>query len=185
MGFIYRMTSHHDDRLLDQLDDLERHAYDGVMWRAVRKERSVLDSSRGAGRWNTADMNVLYGAQEADGAIAEIHFHLSRGQSVFPSKMQHILYELSVTTDRTLVLANMGDLVRLGVDEATYKQMLYTRTQEIASAAAFLGFDGIIAPNARFDCQNIILMVDQFNVENIEITSERPIDWKSWRSSEY
>lgn len=177
------MISHHDDRLLDKLDELDRHAYNGVMWRAVRAERSVLDSSRGSGRWNTSDMNVLYGAQEADGAISEIHFHLSRGQSVFPSKMRHTLYELFLVTDRTLVLADMRDLVRLGVDEETYKQMLYPRTQEIASAAAFLGFDGIIAPSARYECQNIILMVDQFNLENIEVKSESAIDWQQWRAS--
>lgn len=175
------MTFTHDDRLLDKIDGLKRHAYTGAMWRVVRKERSAFDGSRGAGRWNTNEMKVLYGAQEANGAIAEIHFHLSRGQSVFPSKMQHVLYELSLETERTLIFANMTELVKLGIDEARYSKILYGRSQTIASAASFMGFDGIIAPNARYDCHNIILFLDQFSLENIKVVSEKPIDWAVWR----
>jgi len=172
----------HDDRLLDALDELEGCAFDGTIWRVVREGRSVLDGSHGSGRWNPSELSVLYSAREADGAIAEIHFHLSRGQSVFPSRMKHALYELKVITDRTLMLANMADLVALGVDEAQYSNMLYSRTQEIAAAAAFVGFDGIISPSARYDCDNLVLFLDGFNLENIQTISETPIDWAEWRA---
>ena len=64
--------------------------------------------------------------------------------------MRHVLHELKVLTDRTLVLANLSQPVALGVDEACYSEMLDARTQEIAAAAAFIGFDGIIAPSARW-----------------------------------
>jgi len=174
----------HDDRLLDALDELEGSAFDGTIWRVVREGRLVLDGSRGSGRWNPADLSVLYSAREADGAIAEIHFHLSRGQSVFPSKMKHRLFELKAITERTLMLANMADLVALGVDEAQYSNMLYARTQEIAAAAAFMGFDGIISPSARYDCENLVLFLDGFNLENIELIAETPIDWAEWRASQ-
>ena len=96
----------HDDRLLDALGEIEGQAFSGRMWRVVRQGRPVLDGSRGSGRWNPSHLSVLYGATEADGAIAEIHFHLSRGQSVFPSRMRHFLHETQVRTDRTLVVAN-------------------------------------------------------------------------------
>lgn len=172
----------HDDRLLDALDVLEGQAFDGTIWRVVREGRSVFDGSRGAGRWNPSNLSVLYAAKAADGAIAEIYFHLNRGQPVFPSKMRHNLYELKVTTDRTLILANMADLAALGVEEAKYKQILYSRTQEIAAAAAFMGFDGIISPNARYKCENLVLFLDSFNLENIEKISEKPIDWADWRA---
>ena len=72
----------HDDRLLDALGEIEGQAFSGRMWRVVREGRSVLDGSRGAGRWNPNHLSVLYGTTESDGAIAEIHFHLSQGQSV-------------------------------------------------------------------------------------------------------
>jgi RES domain-containing protein len=142
-----------DDRLLDLLGEVEGLPFDGTVWRVVRNGRSVIDGSRGSGRWNTSDMTVLYGATAADGAVAEIHFHLSRSQPVFPSKMRHDLFELSVTAAQTLILADMQQLTRLGVEESRYRELLYDRTQEIAAAASFLGFDGLIAPSARWDCR--------------------------------
>ncbi len=172
----------HDDRLLDALDELDGHAFGGTIWRVVRDGRSVLDGSRGAGRWNPSHLSVLYSAQAADGAIAEIHFHLNRGQSVFPSKMRHNLFELHAVTDRTLILLNMADLVALGVEEAKYAQLLYARTQEIGAAAAFMGFDGILSPSARYDCQNLVLFLDGFNLESLNVVAESPIDWVDWRA---
>ena len=142
-----------DDRLLDLVGAIEGQPFDGTMWRVVRQGRDVLDGSRGSGRWNTADMSVLYGAAERDGALAEINFHLSRGQSVFPSRMRHDVFELAVKARQTLVLADMAQLKALGVEDSRYREMLYDRTQEIGAAAAFLGFDGLIVPSARWACR--------------------------------
>lgn len=172
-----------DDRLLDLLGAIEGKSFDGAMWRVVRKGREVLDGSRGSGRWNTREMSVLYGAADRDGAIAEINFHLSRGQSVFPSRMRHDSFELAVKAQQTLVLADMEQLRRLGVDDARYRELLYTRTQEIGAAAAFLGFDGLIVPSARWDCTNIILFLDAINVDDVRTVSVQPVDWKAWRRS--
>ncbi|MBX9730195.1 MAG: RES family NAD+ phosphorylase [Sphingomonas sp.] len=141
----------------------------------------MLDGSRGSGRWNTANMSVLYGAASRDGAIAEMNFHLSRGQSVFPSRMRHDVFKLTIGAHRTLVLADMEQLRQLGVDDARYHELLYNRTQEIGAAASFLGFDGMIVPSARWDCQNIVLFLDSLNLEEIQIVSSEQIDWKLWR----
>ena len=172
----------HDDRLLDALDDLKRHAFEGASWRAVREGRSAFDGSRGSGRWNPSDLSVLYTALAGDGAMAEMHFHISLGQSVFPSRIRYEICEISTKTERTLVLANMNELVALGVEEARYRELLHGRAQEIASAAAFMGFDGLTAPSARYDCQNLVLFLDGFNLENLEVASREPIDWAAWRS---
>ena len=166
----------HDDRLLDALDELERHAFKGTTWRVVREGRSPLDGSRGSGRWNPSDLSVLYTALEADGALSEIHFHISRNQSVFPSRIRHALCKLSTTTDQTLILANMDDLVALGVEKDRYSEILYSRTRQIAAAAAFMGFDGLIAPSARHICNNLVLFLDTYNLENIEVISQTPIN---------
>jgi RES domain-containing protein len=171
----------HDDRLLDALAEIDPEPFAGTMWRVVRAGRPPLDGSRGSGRWNPASLSVLYGAQEADGAVAEMHFHLSRGQSVFPSRMQHLLFELRVRTARTLVLADMDALGRLGVVPDRYGEILYDRTQEIADAAFFMGYDGIIAPSARWPCRNIVLFLDRIDIEGIEELSSGPIDWSAWR----
>lgn len=128
-------------------------------------------------------MSVLYGAAERNGAIAEIHFHLSRGQSVFPSRMRHDVFELAIKAQHTLILADMEQLKGLGVDESRYRELLYTRTQEIGAAAAFLGFDGLIVPSARWDCRNIILFLDAINLDDVQNVSVEPIDWKAWRQT--
>lgn len=172
-----------DDRLLDLVGGIEGQPFDGTMWRVVRTGRDVFDGSRGSGRWNSAEMSVLYGAAEEAGAIAEINFHLSRGQSVFPSRMRHDLFELAIETQQTLVLAGMDQLKRLGVDEGRYRELLYTRTQEIGAAAAFLGFDGLIVPSARWNCQNIILFLDAIDLDKVRTISVRPVDWAAWRKS--
>ncbi len=62
----------HDDRLLDALDDLERHAFEGSTWRVVREGRAAFDGSRGSGRWNPSELSVLYTSVEAEGALSEI-----------------------------------------------------------------------------------------------------------------
>ena len=172
-----------DDRLLDLVGAIEGQQFDGTMWRVVRTGRDVLDGSRGSGRWNPSTMSVLYGAADRDGAIAEINFHLSRGQSVFPSRMRHDLFELAVQSRQQLVLADMDQLKRLGVDDSRYRELLYTRTQEIGAAAAFLGFDGMMVPSARWDCQNIILFLDAISVDDVRKISVKPVDWRTWRQS--
>jgi RES domain-containing protein len=172
-----------DDRLLDLIGEIEGQPLDRTMWRVVRTGRDALDGSRGSGRWNTSEMSVLYGAAEKDGAIAEINFHLSRGQSVFPSRMRHDVFELTVHARQTLVLEDMEQLKRLGVDDSRYRDLLYTRTQEIAAAAAFLGFDGLVVPSARWNCQNVILFLDVINLEEIQTVSVEPIDWRVWRQT--
>jgi RES domain-containing protein len=174
----------HDDRLLDALGEIEGEPFQGAMWRVVRAGRSVLDGSRGAGRWNPATLSVLYGAEAPDGALAEMHYHLARGQSVFPSRMQHDLYELRIATKQTLVLADMQQRARLGIEERRYREMLYERTQEVGAAAAFMGFGGIIAPSARWDCQTIVLFLDAFDLDDIEVVGSERINWNAWRAKQ-
>src|SRR6476620_2492379 len=114
--------------------------------------------------------------------MAEMHFHLNRGQSVFPSRMRHHLFELRIETSGSLVLADMDALSRLGVVPARYAEILYDRTQEIADAAFFMGYDGIIAPSSRWACQNLVLFLDKINIDDIEQVSSAPIDWNDWRA---
>ena len=97
--------------------------------------------------------------------------------------MRHNVVKLGVKTQQTLVLADLAQLRKLGVDDARYRELLYERTQEIGAAAAFLGFDGLIAPSARWSCQNIILMLDALNLEDIRTVSSEPVDWVTWRQS--
>ncbi|MEL0083360.1 MAG: RES domain-containing protein [Gammaproteobacteria bacterium] len=90
-----------------------------------------------------------------------------KGQPVAPSKPTYELYELHLVLAQSLRLVDLAALRALGVNsdqygKAHYQQRTreYLRTQEVAEAAHFLGFDGLQVPNARHDCLNIILFDD-------------------------
>ena len=73
-------------------------------------------------------------------------------------------------------------MVPLGVDPARYREILYEQTQAIGDAAYFLGFDSIIAPNARWSCDNLILFTDQIAPADLEVLESRKVNWTEWRN---
>ena len=171
----------HDDRLLDALAAIEPVSYARDVWRVAREGRSPFDGSRGAGRWNPRELSALYCAEEKAGALAEVHFHLSRGQPVFPSRVRHVVWRLGVSLDHALKLLDLDRLAALGVDEARWRELLYERTQEIGAAAAFLGFDGLVAPSARFECANLVIFLDNAAPEAMCEKDSEPVDWAAYR----
>jgi hypothetical protein len=172
-----------DPDLLDQLDAHKRLPFEGIVWRVVSEGRNPVEPSRAGGRWDldgSGGYDVLYTALEADGAVAEVEYHLSL-QPVFPYRIKKLLYKLQVRNLSVLRIETLDELVTLGVDRARYHQPLYDRTQEIGDATAFLGCNGLIAPSARWDCLNLILF-DVLEPDKIEtIGAPIPIDWKEWR----
>jgi hypothetical protein len=171
-----------DLKLLDALDAFPRETLDLEIWRLVRSGRDPALGSPSRSRWCNGSFDVLYTAFEQDGAIAEIHALLSL-QPVFPSKISWSLNKLKVTATQTLRLADFVTLAKLGVDTARYTDRVYGRTQEIADAAFFLGFDGLIAPSARWKCSNLILFTDRIPPDRIQVVevSDTPISWEEWR----
>ncbi len=135
-------------------------------------------------RWCNGNFDVLYTALDYDGAVAEIHALLSL-QPVFPSKSSWFAHRLKVLATQTLKLADLPTLAKLGVNAARYKERDYARTQEISDAAYFLGFDGLIAPSARWDGLNLVLFTDRIppaQIETVESGAE-PIAWDAWRKA--
>ena len=87
---------------------------------------------------------------------------------------------LAVSTARTLRFAR-ADLPEFGVDMARYGERDYARTQKIGAALAFLGFDGLIAPSACWDCDNLMIFTDNRALaERLEPISEEEVEWKEW-----
>ena len=144
--------------LIDALDAIRRAPFEGTVWRVVREGRDPLQCSASGGRWDDGSFDVLYTSRKSDGAIAEMYFHLLRGQPVFPSKIRYHLHELNVSLDEVMTLT-MDDLASLGLDATRFGQLSYNertqeypRSQEIAEVAHFLDCDGLLAPSARWDC---------------------------------
>jgi len=169
-----------DPALLDALDAFDRVRFSGETWRVVRSGRDPLQGSAAGGRWDPTTFDALYTSLNPDGAVAEIHLHLSR-QPVFPSRIKFRLHRISVKTAKTLKLRNLDSMIPLGVDPAQYREILYAPTQAIGDAAYFLGFDSIIAPNARWSCNNLILFTDQIAPADLEVIDSLDVNWTEWR----
>lgn len=172
-----------DPVLLEAVDQISRESLNRSAFRVVRNGRDPLEPSRNANRWDLGHFNVLYTSLVADGAIAEIDFHLSR-QPVFPSLYRPTLYELKVDLERVARLDTIEALERLEVKRDTYPSTSYGRTREIGDAVAFLGFDGLLVPNARWPCINLVVFTDDIPPDAVSIVAEKGIiDLQEWRTS--
>lgn len=169
-----------DLALLDALDAHLGVSFEGDAWRIVRAERDVLQGFPSKARWDPGTFDVLYMSLAREGALEEVYFHLSR-QPVFPSQLRSILHRVSVKTRRTLKLADLAAVEALGISRETYPSLDYARTQEIADAADFLGFDGILTPSARWSCQNLVLFMDKIGPQDLVAHESEAVDWDAWR----
>lgn len=173
-----------DIELLDALAGHEGIQISAPAWRAIRTGRDPLVGHPSHGRWDPGTFDVLYTSLEREGALAELHFHLSR-QPVFPTRTTFSLHQLRVRSENTLRFLDLRELEPLGVEESQYSSILYERTRSIGDAAHFLGFDGIVAPSARWNGLNMVLFTDQVNPAVVEVVESSPIDWEEWRRTDH
>jgi hypothetical protein len=169
----------HDAALLDALSRRPVTTFSGSVFRATIPGYDPLAASTRGGRWSThGGPAVLYTSLESEGALAEIAFHWSQLTPI--PKRRVALHTLTVETSRTLRLVR-AELTFLGVEDAQYESINYTRTQEIGSALAFLGYDGLIAPNARWPCENLMIYMDNVPLDRaFAATATSSVDWMEW-----
>jgi len=169
-----------DHELLDLLDSHQGVSFEGEVFRIVREGTDPLQGYPAKARWDPGTFDVLYTSLEREGALEEIHFHLAQ-QPVFPSRLRSSLHRIGVRTQRTLKLADLEAVRGLGVSAETYASLTYERTQDIGDAAAFLGFDGILAPSARWRCHNLIVFCERFTPADLTVLDTEHVDWDTWR----
>jgi hypothetical protein len=170
----------HDRELLDRLSAFEPIRFDGEVFRATRRGLDPLAASLSGGRWMIPNERpTLYTSMERDGALAEISYHWTQLTPI-PSKPAAI-HRIRVATSKTVRLAR-AELVRLGVDWERYGELNYVRTQEIGAALAHLECDGLIAPSARWPCDNVMLFLTNYiGDDDISVLVESSeVDWLSW-----
>ncbi len=187
-----------DIRLIDDLESLPVCPFDGRLWRVVREGRDRCLCSAAGNRWDDGTFDVLYTAMARDGAIAEMYFHLKRGQPVFPSKIRYTLHELQMRIDGVLDLSEINDLAGLGLDIDRFGQLSYQdrqgeypRCQEIAEVANFIGssepgdVSGILVPNARWDCSNLVVFCGHAGPAAVgEVQNHGVVDWRDWERAQ-
>jgi hypothetical protein len=156
-----------DHALLDRLDRFPREAVQEHVWRVARKDRDPLLGAPSVSRWCNGTFEVLYFTH----------------QPIFPSKIVAKTHRITVAAAAILRIDGLDVLAQLGVDVSRFKDRNYQRTQEIADAAYFLGFDGLIAPSARWSCSSLVLFTDRITPENLNLaeTETDPVDWDRWK----
>ncbi len=169
----------HDPALLDRLEALPRESFDGQVCRATRLSLDPLAGSYNGGRWMARDVAaILYTSLAREGALAEIAFHWSQ---LNPRPTKPVLvHRLRVVTHRTLRLIR-ADIAALGVADSEYQGVNLPRTQAIGAAVEFLGCDGLIAPSARWACENLMLFPERMGADaSLELVNSETIDWFAW-----
>jgi hypothetical protein len=172
----------HDPALLDALSRRPHSTFSGSSYRATRLKYDPLLASTRGGRWAPSNgPEILYTSLEREGALAEIAFHWSQ---LTPTPTQPVaLHTLEVGTTKTLRLIR-SDLASLGVQEDRYEAVNYSRTQEIGAAIAFLGCDGLIAPNARWSCENLMVFMENVPLDRqFTVRVTETVDWIEWSRS--
>jgi len=134
----------------------------------------VVTVPRGEGRIEIATR------LEREGATAEIGYRLSL-EPIWPSRIEHEIHLIRAAVERALRFANLASLEPFGIDVARYRTFDYRATQALAAAAHFLEFDGLVVPNARFDCANLVLFTERNPA--LALVRSEPVDWDAWRRS--
>jgi RES domain-containing protein len=154
-----------DPELLDRLQALTPQPFARNAWRMARSGRDPLVATNPKGRWDDGSFEVLYAALEADAARAEVNYHLTRGQPVFPSALQIHLYEFAADLKRVLWFENLDALLPYSVDAENYGksdyaklQAEYSVTQQMGEAAHFLGVQALVVPSARWPGHYLVVM---------------------------
>ena len=174
----------HDQGLADRLSALRTERFESEVFRATRVGADPTAPSISGGRWapppqGDPGVHVLYTSLERDGALAEVASFLA-GLTPVPGPRAIKVTRLAVSTARTLRLAR-ADLADFGIDSGRYGERDYAQTQRIGAALAFLGFDGLIAPSARWDCDNLMIFTENHALaERLEPVAEEEIEWREW-----
>lgn len=177
-----------DPDLLDRLQSIPCKTYKGTLWRMARAGRDPLMATRPKGRWDDGSFDVLYAALSPDGARAELHYHLTRGQPVFPSTLDVHLHELQIEARRVLEFDRLDALLPFGVDVARYGtsdymqlQAEYSVTQQIGEAAHFLTVDAVKVPGARWPDQNLVVLPSNpVAAQLTHVKDHGPQNLKAW-----
>jgi hypothetical protein len=173
----------HDVALTDLLSGFPQTSYSGEAYRVTAAGFDPTAFSTNGGRWAPVSAGayavpVLYTSLEEEGAIAEVASYLALLSP--PPAKPLMVHRLAITAKRVLTIGR-DDFGALAIDENRYGERNYGRTQEIGAAISFLQCDGLIAPSARWPCNNLILFGDNHALgETLEPIDSRSIEWQAW-----
>ena len=167
----------HSPELIEQILRLPTESFDGAVFRATGANADPTAFSTTGGRWAAPEgfeggFSILYTSLERNGAVAEVASYLSLLTPV-PRKPLKV-HELGVSVEKALKIV-VADFPALGIDPKSYDQRNYDRTQIVGAAINFLEMDGLLAPSARWVCDNLMIFANSHSLD-ARLTVERTED---------
>ena len=152
-----------DPELLEQLERCRGRRFQGFAHRVVWADKyPVQGSSSSRGRWSSPDcqFEILNTSLVAEGAEAEFEAFWS----LFEQRPDRpaLNWKLKVRLKQVVEL-DFELLEQLGVARTDYHNRYYSRTQEISDGLNYLGYDGLIVPSARCECNNLVVFVQNLD----------------------
>jgi len=174
----------HSLELIEQIEKLPQTSYDGDVFRTTGLKSDPTASSPSGGRWAIPEhkpggFSILYTSTERNGAIAEVASYLGLLTPI-PQKTLRV-HTINVSVKKALRLA-IGDLRSVGIDPSRYTERDYEQTQLVGAAMNFLGFDGLLAPSARWACDNLMIFSNNHSIdEQLTVSSFEDVQYDEWR----
>jgi hypothetical protein len=174
----------HDQTLVDRLSRLKSNRFEGEVFRATGISVDPTAPSITGGRWgmppnDDPGTSVLYTSLVREGALAELCSFLA-DLTPIPKARPIKVSRLKLTASRVVSLS-MNEVGKLGVEKSRFGERDYRRTQEIGAALSFLEYDGLIAPSARWKCNNLTLFCANHEItETLDVISSEQVDWRDW-----
>ena len=157
-----------DIQLIDRIEALPTEWFSGDVFRLVRDGRDPTACWHPKGRWDDGAFDVLYTATSADGAFAEVRYHLSQQQPFAPDVLAYRMFRIPVESIDVIDLRDPGLLRKLGVDLKNWGKSDYVsrgeeylRTQEIAAVAMLHEREGLLVPSARSPDSNLVVLTQE------------------------
>jgi hypothetical protein len=173
----------HDLELLDALSNLPVSNYEGRVFRVTTRLGDPVAFSQSGGRWaidaeKEGGCPILYTSKTKEGAIAEVASCLNLLTPVPRRSLK--LNQIEVSLDKTLQ-RTVADFPNLGIDREQYVRRNYSQTQKVGAAINLLELDGLIAPSARWQCDNLMIYGHRHGIdEKLEIVDEQEIPYAEW-----
>ena len=168
-----------DIELIDRIEALPTEEFSGDVFRLLRDGRDPTGCWHPEGRWDDGTFDVLYAATTAEGALAEVRYHLSQQQPFAPDFLTYRMFRIPIVRIDVVNLLDPDLLEELGVDLKTWGRSDYVsrgeeylRTQEIAAVAMFHEREGLLVPSARSPDSNLVVLTQA----SVDAHCEEPED---------
>jgi len=150
------------EEILHALENVSPRAWEGEVWRYVPAlSNPILPNTTGA-RWNPRDTAALYTSLEKETVLAELDY--MRAIQTPPLRRSVFrLHRIHLRVNRMLDLRDRNVLEVMGIRKAELTGDDHIHCQKAGGAAAWLGFDSILVPSARFEGDNLVVFVDEQN----------------------